>query len=151
MKLRTNYVSNSSSSSFVIPVDLSDSGVLCYPIPATSLDDFCRSLGVKLDPQKKWYLTRFITCADETSGAYDKVTSVEHYVYADGEMDGEPYYADDEQFCMVSPVEGIWMYRSDISEELLSYKDLCKKLNKHIFYLYKDMPDGSIQLIPQHP
>ena len=93
MKIRTNYVSNSSSSSFLVAKDYSDI-TPCIKLP----DEIWKAIdkhyidedGTKLNLSEKsneWWLTTLISdCSNEYSKIYNKKNSI---LYLDGHE--EPY------------------------------------------------------------
>lgn len=149
MKIRTSYVSNSSSSSYVICRDMTDDGIGCYKLRPDMYAAVAKSLGVSLAPDKDWYVTRFLTYADDRNGNYDKLISGEHYVYMDGEMSGNPYMNDDGDCWGVEVTPGIWMYDTDIGDRVVTRTELLKLLPKRCKFLYQVESDGCIKLIPQ--
>ena len=44
MKIRTNYVSNSSSSSYIVPSNLTDKGVACIKLSKEQIDNLSKTL-----------------------------------------------------------------------------------------------------------
>lgn len=151
MKVRTSYVSNSSSSSFVVSADLTDIGIACFALATDQLASVARSLNIpELDPDKEWYVTRFLTYDDELYHRYDKLSEVENYVYMDGQMCGTPYEADpDATPTIVEVCPDVWMYASDVGGILLTYKELISKFNKKAMFLYEVQEDGSIKIFQQ--
>lgn len=104
MKIRTSFVSNSSSSSYIVNRDLTEDGILCAPIIRERLDaleDFinlCRLDGddpVKLDRNSEWYVTRFIT-EYERDRVYANLKEVGAIDYCDGQASGVPYDWEDD-------------------------------------------------------
>lgn len=96
MKFRAGFVSNSSSSSYVICADLTDAGIRCIPIKSTRLQavqDWINACGFEsctLDPEKQWYVTRFIT-EYESDAVYQALDQYEKHEYCGGQTDGTPY------------------------------------------------------------
>ena len=87
MKLRTCYVSNSSTSSFIIGVDLSSKGVSCLKLNdeqkrLLQADGFLKGK----DLSKDYYLTEFVY----SDSHYDAIQAVEHEEYQEGQLNGEP-------------------------------------------------------------
>lgn len=149
MKLRLSYVSNSSSSSYVICRDMTSEGVSCFKLEKSMYPAVAKSLGVSLSESKDWYVTRFLTYEDDSNGNYDKLISGEHYIYMDGEMSGNPYMTDDGEYAGVEVTPGIWMYNTDIGDKVVTRSELLKLLPKRCKFLYKVESDGCIKLVPQ--
>lgn len=149
MKIRTNYVSNSSSSSFVVTKDYTSSGVACYKIPEDRLQSVSAGLNASLSTDKEWFITRFLTANDEMDGKYDMVTEGEHYVYMDGEMSGNPYMTDEGDYCGVEVPPGVWLYTADAPSVPLSKNKVMQQLPSGCKFLYEVNSDGQIILTPQ--
>lgn len=99
MKIRNGYVSNSSSSSFLVSEDLTKKGIACLKLTQAQkevlngayIQNGETKIGINLD--KDIYLTEFVFDGDDRK--WETVTSVEHMVYESGQMCGEPYSDDD--------------------------------------------------------
>jgi hypothetical protein len=95
MKIRSNYVSNSSSSSFIIEEDLSSEGINCLKLSQEQkeLINGYNSFGdiIKLDIEKDYYLTQFIS---DCANIYDKVIDIPHIFYQEGQLSEEPRMED---------------------------------------------------------
>ena len=91
MKIRKGYVSNSSSSSFIVAQDLTDKGIACLKLSQAQKELINGSViydeKIWLDVNKDFYLTEFI-CDDEKK--YDIIDGVEHVFYQEGQLCGEP-------------------------------------------------------------
>lgn len=101
MKVRLNYVSNSSSTSFLVSEDLTSKGIACIKLTRAQkellngslINEKSERIGINLD--KDLYLTEFVSDCDDKK--WDIVTSVERIPYESGQMCGEPY-TDDEVY-----------------------------------------------------
>ena len=101
MKIRLNFVSNSSSTSFLVSEDLTSKGITCLKLTRAQkellngslINGKSEKIGINLD--KDLYLTEFVSDYDDRK--WDIVTSVEHIPYESGQMCGEPY-TDDEVY-----------------------------------------------------
>lgn len=96
MKIRSNYVSNSSSSSFIVSQDLTDKGIACIKLSKEQLEliNGFETINGKIcfDLTKDFYLTQFISdCEDEK---YNIINNIEHVVYMSGSLGEEPYDED---------------------------------------------------------
>lgn len=141
MKIRTSFVSNSSSSSYIVKQDLTEDGIRCAPIVRDRLDaleefiNLCRlddEDPVKLDRNTDWYVTRFIT-EYEPYCVYDKLREVGAIDYCDGQTGGVPYDWEDDYpdtICVAhgsDEYDSVYMRREHTSaceytvEELVDY------------------------------
>lgn len=101
MLMRNGWVSNSSSSSFIVDADLKDLGINCWKIPRgwykAFEDDVNADVSeedkIHLDFEKDYWLTAFVEFYDDD--LYRKFQEHEVAVFGDGQMGGEPY---DEEF-----------------------------------------------------
>lgn len=95
MKVRLNYVSNSSSTSFLVSEDLTSKGIACIKLTRAQKELLNGSLingkeeRIGVDVNKDLYLTEFVSDCDDKK--WDIVTSVEHMVYESGSLGGEPF------------------------------------------------------------
>ena len=95
MKVRLNYVSNSSSTSFLVSEDLTSKGIACIKLTRAQkellngslINDKEERIGINID--KDLYLTEFVSDCDDEK--WDIVTSVERIPYESGALGGEPY------------------------------------------------------------
>lgn len=91
MKIRKGFVSNSSSSSFIVAKDLTDKGVSCLKLSQAQKELINGSVlydeKIWLDVNKDFYLTEFIGDDEEKNEA---INSVEHFMYQEGQLCGEP-------------------------------------------------------------
>lgn len=101
MKIRTNYVSNSSSSSFVVFEDLTSLGIACLKLTkkqakkvldSIKYDKHISSEVFESDYNTDVYLTEYICdcCGDK----WDKLIDNRHLFYDEGEMQEEPRESD---------------------------------------------------------
>lgn len=92
MKIRKGYVSNSSSSSFLVTQDLTDKGVTCLKLSQVQKDRINGSIiydeKVWLDTTKDFYLTEFIS--DGWEDKYKVIEGVEHILYQEGDLGESP-------------------------------------------------------------
>lgn len=99
MKIRICYVSNSSSASFLVSEDLTSKGIACLKLTQAQKEMLNGSLiqdgeiKVGINLTKDLYLTEFVSDCDDKK--WDIIESVEHMVYENGQMCGEPYSDDD--------------------------------------------------------
>ena len=125
MKIRTNYVSNSSSSSYIVNADLTDYGITCvklYPSQLVRVADTCGG-GITLDPRKSWYITEAVTECKYDTWLYARencLEATEDYVYCDFQLNGEPY--DPDYFVEVEP--NVWLCLSDASNDCVAVTEL---------------------------
>lgn len=125
MKIRKNYVSNSSSSSYVVNADLTDYGITCvklHPRQLVQVADTCGG-GTTLDPKKDWYITESITDCNYDiwlDARENCLQATEDYVYCDFQTNGEPY--EPTYFVEVAP--DVWMYLVDASDECVPVTEL---------------------------
>ena len=95
MKIRNGYVSNSSSSSFLVSEDLTSKGIACLKLTRAQKELLNGALiqggetRIGVDVNKDLYLTEFVSDCDDRK--WDIVTSVEHMLYESGQICGEPY------------------------------------------------------------
>ena len=92
MKIRSNYVSNSSSSSFIVNKDLSNKGVSCLKLSdeQKKLINGTTIYGqdvIKLNLKKDYWLTQFISDCDKK---YDEVYKLKHIFYMEGQLCEQP-------------------------------------------------------------
>ena len=95
MKIRNNYVSNSSSSSFIITEDLTKYGINCIKLTSEQKDlingwqDWGET--IVLDVDKDYYLTQFIS---DCTNLYDKISEYGKIFYQEGQLNEEPRVED---------------------------------------------------------
>ena len=95
MKVRLNYVSNSSSTSFLVSEDLTSKGTACIKLTRAQkellngslINDKEERIGINLD--KDLYLTEFVSDCDDEK--WDIVTRVERIPYESVALGGEQY------------------------------------------------------------
>ena len=91
MKIRSNYVSNSSSSSYIVDVDLNSKGINCIKLSRDQiyLIDGYDIYGyvINLDEGKEYYLTQFI---NDSSKLYEKLDGINKIFYQEGSLNEEP-------------------------------------------------------------
>ena len=92
MKIRSNYVSNSSSSSYIVDKDLSDKGIACLKLTKAQKELLNGSkiydeTIVIPDTDKDIYLTEFIC---ECENKYEYIQKCNHIFYQEGELNGTP-------------------------------------------------------------
>ena len=100
MKIRSGFVSNSSSSSYIVDVDLTDIGIRCVQIDpkfVPIVQDYYNSAWkmadeapLTMDPDKTWYITRPVLEWGEAEDALVKL-DVHGHIYTTHQLDGEPY------------------------------------------------------------
>ena len=134
MKLRKNFVSNSSSSSFLMPMDVSGMGVACIKLSNEVIECFRQYLtdfdGKKVDlsASKEWWLTELVSDCEENYGDLSKKGGIE---YLAGNEYPYGWYDDD----------GIKKYvrlrgRSDYNEFFIAVGDLIGRAEQG------EIPDG---------
>lgn len=94
MKIRSGFISNSSSSSFIVFEDLTSRGVHCFKLTKEQMKlmegyQYCDETGEVNFKGRQGYLTKFITGYYKDENAV--LDNVEKIHYTDGENDGEPY------------------------------------------------------------
>ena len=91
MKLRNFYVSNSSSSSFIVTKDLTDKGINCIKLTDQQkqlINGFNNwNEIIVFDMSKDYYLTQFIS---DCTNKYDEIINTEHIFYQQGDLGEEP-------------------------------------------------------------
>lgn len=128
MKIRSNYVSNSSSSSFIVSEDLSSRGVACIKLSLEQKKLINGSIvnekEFKLDNfnKKDYYLTQFISDCCEKE--LDEINKVKVCYYSGGELSERPYL---NQFYNEYKING------DISVFLLKEHDEAKQMTFNKF------------------
>ena len=97
MKIRSCYVSNSSSSSFIVTKDLSDKGITCLKLSKEQIElingssiEYDDSKKFELDPSKDYWLTEFIYDIDDEASE-ELMEDPNRIVYSSGQMSMEPY------------------------------------------------------------
>ena len=129
MKIRSNYVSNSSSTSFIVTEDLTSKGIACLKLSKAQMELLNGNLDAEyggkvfFDTNKDFWLTEFVSDCDDKK--WDIVTSVEHRSYESGQMCGEPY-TDDE-------VYNEYQIDGDRSVYLRKEHDLAKQMSFNKF------------------
>lgn len=132
MKIRTKYVSNSSSSSYIVCRDLTSEGIACVKLDATTVDKIRTSCLYedlqKLNTFSEYWLTRPIK-EYETDAIQDLINSVDRAFYCDHQMSGYPY--DEEYFFGFSVGDDtVYMQLDHVSGLVVSRKQLCKILKE---------------------
>ena len=102
MLIRGGWVSNSSSSSFIVNADLKDLGINCWKIPRSwykAFEDEAHAEmpdknKIHLDLEKDYWLTSFLEFYDDNDDRYRKFQEHEVGIFLDGQMGGEPYDED---------------------------------------------------------
>lgn len=132
MKIRTNYVSNSSSSSYIVARDLTSEGIACVKLNATAVDKIrtsCWYEGLQtLNTFSEYWLTRPIK-EYEPDNVQDLINSVDKVIYCDHQMSGYPY--DEEGFFGFAVGDDtVYMQLNHVSGLVVSRKQLCKILKE---------------------
>ena len=135
MKYRSGFVSNSSSSSFIVigkkPAGISSSKL--SKETAQRVIDFVSETAetkVKWDKKKAVYLTEFL--GDEDAS---KISKTEHYSYENGQMDCQPYSNDSDEDDDSQSTQCNWvtLEESDSSPVLIRREHLDPHYNEMIF------------------
>ena len=127
MKIRICYVSNSSSASFLVSEDLTSKGIACLKLTQAQKEMLNGSLiqdgevKVGINLTKDLYLTEFVSDCDDKK--WDIIESVEHMVYENGQMCGEPY-SDDDVYNEYLRQSEIWWNAKCLSVNLLKNLDI---------------------------
>ena len=93
MKYRNLFVSNSSSSSFIVSEDVSEYGICCMELSKEQIEliegypSLDGEIHFNLQSGKKYYLTQFLA---DCNSRYDKIKELEHVFYNEGELNEEP-------------------------------------------------------------
>lgn len=106
MKFRSNFVSNSSSSSFIVCKDLNDKGIRCLKLSRAQKEKINGSKiydeTIELDLNKDFWITEFIYDGDNKK--WDIIeNNGEYLIYSEGQMSGEPYT---EEYFNEYPIDG---------------------------------------------
>lgn len=92
MKIRSGYVSNSSSSSFLVTEDLTDKGITCLKLSQIQKERINGSTiydeKINISTDKDIYLTEFIGDCHEDK--YEVIEGVEHILYQEGDLGESP-------------------------------------------------------------
>lgn len=132
MKTRTNYVSNSSSSSYIVPIDLTDKRISCIHLTKDQIESISKSIDSDdLDLFRTfsdYWLTRPIK-EYEADSVYDALESVSKVPYSAMQMCGEPY-DEDQFFCYNVSGDSVYLSLQDIKGEIITRKSLCKLLRE---------------------
>lgn len=92
MKYRLGFVSNSSSSSFIVNKDLTDIGISCLKLTEAQInrlrgyESLDGVINIRDDVKNLW-LTQYIS---DCSQVYDEIDKVEHLMYDEGCLNEEP-------------------------------------------------------------
>ena len=129
MKIRTNLVSNSSSSSFIVVGKEPSNVCFCQITDPVVLKKISKRIGVPSEDILKLdvYLTEFLSdsldifsdfCEDseESPKKYDRV-----YTYSDGECGGSPYWEED----YIEIDSRIYLFKEDSEDFYVSLGELC--------------------------
>lgn len=124
MKIRTGFVSNSSSSSFLVPGDLSEHGIACFKLTEDQVknireriekskhENFKREKLSFFDSHKDIWVTKFINDGTPDYGRLDELC--ENIEYFDGQLCEEPYDEDLFEILVDDGWDGvIWIYGED--------------------------------------
>ena len=134
MKIRNGYISNSSSSSYIVNKDLSQFGISCIKLTKEQMmlihdnptDNIINFANYDVD----CYLTQFV-CSDSQ---YEEIKKVEHILYQEGQMNCEPREKD-----LYNEYDSEFGY----SVYILKQHDMAKKMTLNEFvkeYKRTDLP-----------
>lgn len=134
MKIRSNYVSNSSSSSFIVTKDLSDLGISCLKLTRAQKEKIngsvCYDEKVIIYPDKDYWITEFINDGDDRK--WDIIEKGgEHIIYSEGQMCGEPY---DDRFYNEYPIDGdvsVFIRKEHDEAKQMSFNKFAKKFKEN--------------------
>ena len=90
MKIRNGYISNSSSSSYIVNKDLSQFGISCIKLTKEQMmlihDNPTNNIINFANYDVDCYLTQFVY----SDSQYEEIKKVEHILYQEGQMNCEP-------------------------------------------------------------
>lgn len=136
MKIRNGYVSNSSSSSFLVSEDLTKKGIACLKLTQAQkevlngayIHNRENQIGINLD--KDIYLTEYVFDGDDRK--WETVTSVEHMEYEDGQMCGEPYGdIEDYNEYQIDGDRSVYLRKEHDEAEQMKFSKFAKEFEKH--------------------
>ena len=133
MKIRSNYVSNSSSSSFIITKDLTDKGICCLKLTTAQKERLNGSKiydeTISLDPNKDFWLTEFIYDGDDRK--WDVIENGgEHIIYSEGQMCGEPYEESDFNEYQINGDISVYIRKEHDEIKQMKFTEFAKEFKK---------------------
>ena len=134
MKIRSNFVSNSSSSSFIVCKDLNDKGIRCLKLSRAQKEKINASTlydeTVNIYPEKDYWITEFIYDRDDKK--WDIIeNNGEYLIYSEGQMCGEPYA---EEYFNEYPIDGdvsVFIRKEHDEAKQMSFNKFAKKFKEN--------------------
>ena len=132
MKVRTNYVSNSSSSSYIVSRDLTSEGIACVLLNKDTADHIRSNADIEdlelLNSFSELWVTRPITEC-ETAAVEYLISNTPKVHYLNHELDGTPY---DEDYVFGYDVAGdvVYLHLSHVKGEVMNRDAVIKLLKE---------------------
>lgn len=133
MKIRNGYVSNSSSSSFIVTKDLTNEGILCYKLTEAQKQLINGSKNIdgviiNLDLNKDFWLTQYIF--EGYDYKIDLIKSIEHVFYGEGEMSEQPYNKELFNEYKIDGDTSVYLMKQHDEAEQMKFSKFIKQFNK---------------------